>query len=63
MTLPPEMIGDNGQRFEVRYKPRVGPEKVFGWSNTMEGAEQLLGCVKIWPAAVLGKIIDRGAQP
>ena len=45
MTLPPERIGDKGQRYVVHYHTRsegLGVDKVLGYSNDLDGADRMM---------------------
>jgi len=66
MTLPPEKIGDKGQRFVVQTSgwPRAD---VLGWQNagyadTKEGAQQLMRAFAKCPGVKHVHIHDRGAK-
>jgi len=50
------LTGDNGQRYEVRYKDGGGNEKVAGWTNT---PETLTGMIDLHPVFHSPRVIDR----
>jgi hypothetical protein len=60
MTLPPERIGDKGQRYEVRATgyPKAG-ENVIGWSATKEGAKQMADAIRHAPSCTSTTVYDR----
>ena len=60
MTLPPNRIGDKGQRFQVDCLdyPNEG-WNVIGWSNDLEGAGQMADAIQLAPTAQESRIIDR----
>lgn len=72
MTLPPEKIGDKGQRFEIRYTKtdealelppgKNPPEHVLGWCDTMETAERMKKAWYEHPSTRFVWIIDRGVK-
>ena len=62
MTLPPEKIGDKGQRYEVRYRDvgeMVVAPKTLGWSSTREGARKMVKAWKKRPECLRVWFIDR----
>ena len=63
MTLPPEKIGDKGQRYEVRATGWPKKEKsIVGWSNDLEGAERMAGGARKAPGCTSTEIYDRQEQ-
>jgi hypothetical protein len=60
MTLPPEQIGDKGQRFVVEIKdyPNEGWQ-VCAYSDTYEGAKHFGETLVKAPTATDHRIIDR----
>ncbi|EFO32480.1 hypothetical protein TRICHSKD4_2279 [Roseibium sp. TrichSKD4] len=60
MTLPPERLGDKGQRYEVHcvgYPERA--DNIIGWTGTREGAIELgLSTLKA-PSASIVYTLDR----
>lgn len=60
MTLPPEKIGDKGQRFEVTYwDSDKQMRRTFGWADKMEAAEQFADVIRLHPTMGLAEIKDR----
>jgi hypothetical protein len=56
----PHNVGDRGQRYMVTYfDPRAGVRKTFGWSDDMEGAKAMVGCIEAHPAWQAPEVIDR----
>jgi hypothetical protein len=44
MTLPPQRIGDKGQRFEIRFRKEVDEpqtHRVLGWATNWRGAREM----------------------
>jgi len=44
MTLPPQRIGDKGQRYEIRFRKdsdALGTQRVLGWSAKWRGAREM----------------------
>jgi hypothetical protein len=44
MTLPPQRIGDKGQRYEVRFrleKEHPEDERPLGWATSLKGAREM----------------------
>jgi hypothetical protein len=65
MTLPPERIGDKGQRYEVRasgFLDRSPEERAIAWAPTLEGAEQMAVSFNLKPGTV-ARVVDRGEIP
>lgn len=63
VTLPPEKIGDKGQRFEVTYWDTDKQMRLtFGWAETMDGAEQFADAIRLHPTMGLPIIRDRGGR-
>lgn len=60
MTLPPERIGDKGQRYEVHATgyPKDGTNTI-GWSASLKGAEQLAAGIALAPGCTSTEIFDR----
>lgn len=52
-------VGDQGQRFEVRYKDGKGVEHVMGWTGTPEGAELMKAAIDKHPVWHSPLIVDR----
>lgn len=61
MTLPPEKIGDKGQRYAVKYKGgrESQPERTLGYSPTKEGAEAMAAAWTSHPEEYDVWIVDR----
>lgn len=60
MTLPPHKIGDNGQRYEVRYLERgLDYHKVVGWSGDLVGASKMRDAWKQHPSSERVWVYDR----
>jgi hypothetical protein len=58
MTLPPDKIGDKGQRYEIWCDDADGTPLRVGWSDTPDGFEQL---VELHPSWTNHRAIDRWA--
>ncbi len=56
MTLPPERIGDKGQRYEVNSLGRYGR---VGWSPTLKGAREMRDAILTAPSCTEAWIVDR----
>jgi hypothetical protein len=55
-------VGDNGQRYEITYfDPDEEARKVFGWSETIEGARNFAEAINLHPSMTLPIIRDRRA--
>jgi hypothetical protein len=63
MTLPPQKIGDKGQRYQVKYAENVDhPEDAtLGYSDTKEGAERMAAAWRAHPSKPYVWIVDRQA--
>lgn len=59
MTLPPEQIGDHGQRYEVVYHDHLDAPHAFGWSDTVTGAFAMVRSINLNPNMRLPMIVDR----
>ena len=58
----PHAVGDRGQRFEVSYSdPDAGARKVFGWSDTLEGAQAMARSIELHPSMECAQILERQA--
>lgn len=57
---PHTNIGDRGQRYEVRATgyPKDG-ESVIGWSDTLDGADQMAAAIRLAPSCQSTLIFDR----
>lgn len=69
MTLPPEKIGDKGQRYEVRgvlpgRDEKTGDDafEVMGWTSDPTGGS-LLDSAMAWPRFKTAYVFDREADP
>ena len=63
MTLPPNLLGDRGQRFEVRYREPTDPvdvQTVLGWAETRERAEAMAARWRRHPQRFHVWVEDRG---
>lgn len=59
----PHEVGDRGQRYEVTYfDPTDNKRKVFGWSETPEGARALADSVDLNPSMEFSQLRDREAK-
>lgn len=61
MSLPPEKIGDAGQRFMIQATgwPYVGVETTIGYSGDVAGAEALARALLDFPSCTRTHIVDR----
>ncbi len=62
MTLPPEKIGDKGQRFQIKYSADVDAtddDRTLGYVGTREGAEQMAEAWRKHPEGYFVWIVDR----
>lgn len=57
----PHAVGDRGQRYEVRFKDAIDLERIFGWSDTLGGAQAMFDSIKAHPTWNTPTIIDREA--
>ncbi len=60
--LDPAVIGDKGQRFEVRFRENgvmIMPPRVLGWSKTRSGARKMVRAWKKKPGVTHVWIYDR----
>lgn len=64
MTLPPEKIGDKGQRYLIRVKdyPKKGWQDV-GWCNDRVKAYDLGEALSMAPSADGYEVVDRDPPP
>ena len=60
---PHTTVGDRGQRYEIRMTgyPKDG-ENVLGWSNTLDGAEEMKNAILQAPGCTSATIFDRQEQ-
>lgn len=58
---PHTNVGDRGQRYEVLAHgyPKRELDNVIGWSDTLEGAEKMMGAILKAPGCTSAKIYDR----
>lgn len=64
MTLPPDKIGDKGQRFQIKYSAdmdAMDDEHCLGYAGTRDGAEQMAAAWRMHPAKYYVWIVDRAA--
>ena len=64
MTLPPEKIGDKGQRFQIKYSRHMNAmddEHTLGYADTQEGADQMANIWRKHPEAYFVWTVDRHA--
>ena len=64
MTLPPERIGDKGQRYVVEVAGMLDDTDVFrpaSYSQDLAGAERMAAAFNLRPGAV-ARVVDRGEQ-
>ncbi len=62
MTLPPERIGDKGQRYEVRACDYPNPGWcVVGWTNDADRANRMADAIKLAPSCTDTRVVDREA--
>lgn len=64
MTLPPSLIGDQGQRFKVMTKdwPKRGWQGA-GYATTRAAADRMAAAFLLNPACTLTVVIDRKERP
>lgn len=65
MTLPPEKIGDKGQRFEVRWRQHedaADTHQVVGWSDDVPGAQAMLRAIRLHPSCADAWVHHRPPQ-
>ena len=57
----PHNVGDKGQRYEVMANgyPKDRTDNVIGWSNTLEGAKQMMDAILLAPGCTSARIFDR----
>ena len=60
MTLPPEKLGDKGQRYEIRAQDEDGQEFVVGWGETPDAWEAAIAAHPSWHSR---RVIDRQPPP
>ncbi len=59
MTLPPDKIGDHGQRYEIRCVDGDGKEIAFGWANDPEAFRK---SIELHPSYHSRRVVDREAK-
>lgn len=59
MTLPPEKIGDHGQRYEIWCDDDEGNPLCVGWSDTPDAFKR---AVKLHPSWTNHRAVDRQTQ-
>lgn len=61
--MKPRMnVRDRGQRYEVRmtgYGPNAPGQSVLGWSNTLNGAHEMMKAILTSPGCTSATIFDR----
>lgn len=64
MTLLSNRIGDNGQRYEITCfgYPKPDVETVIGWTETMQGVQQMMRSMSLAPGASSVTVRDRWDQ-
>lgn len=62
MTLPPDRIGDKGQRYQVESR-RHGQEhwEVIGWTDSPSGGDLSIGAA-LHPGIAETRVVDREAK-
>lgn len=63
MTLPPELIGDKGQRYIVSALDDEGHALRIGYSDTLVGARGLGDAMRLHPTFNRPMIVDRRPDP
>lgn len=59
----PHTVGDRGQRYEVTYfDERTNTRKIFGWSDTTDGAQAMAEAIELHPSMQFPQIRDRTAS-
>ncbi len=58
----PHEVGDRGQRYEVTFLRPNGERMIFGWSDTLLGAEGMVSGIEKHPVWKDGTIRDRAKQ-
>jgi hypothetical protein len=58
---PHTNVGDKGQRYEVLANgyPKNETDNVIGWSDTLEGAGQMMAAILQAPGCTSARIYDR----
>ncbi len=59
MTLPPEKIGDKGQRWEVKRINMFGEHELVGWTDTFPSESPLIEGAMMNPSNIGVIVIDR----
>jgi hypothetical protein len=58
----PHAVGDRGQRYEVSFfNPATWKRQVFGWSDTVDGANRMVAAVNDHPVWEQPQVLDRQA--
>ena len=67
MTLQPNQLGDQGQRYEVRYiegeDDETKPVPVLGWSDDLERAQRMATNWELRPSVTAAWVVDRHIPP
>ena len=63
MTLPPDRIGDNGQRYQIKTSSAmdVEDEAILGYADTREAAERMAKAWASRPSKPYTWVVDRAA--
>lgn len=61
---PHTNVGDRGQRYEVLANgyPKNQTDNIIGWSDTIEGATQMMEAIILAPSCTSARIFDRVDQ-
>lgn len=64
MTLPPDKIGDKGQRYEISCfgYPFADRDNVIGWCDDLDGVKTLMRAGSLAPGASSMSVRDRWNQ-
>jgi hypothetical protein len=65
MTLPPEKVGDKGQRFQIKYSAHIDAmddERYLGYAATRNGAEEMAAAWRQHPEGYFVWVVDRDAS-
>ncbi len=61
MTLPPERIGDKGQRYQITYSAyeNASDERCLGYAETLEDAQRMAASWRLRPEHYFVWVVDR----
>lgn len=60
----PHNVGDKGQRYEVTFfNPETIERQIFGWSDTEDGAAQMVKSIQAHPSWYNAEVRDRHTPP